>query len=342
MTTKNQITSFQGESKHMRVRKVFSYLTLSFILLACLAVQAQDVEGSEDHPLLTRFPGSSIRHYKDEVYAEVKIPLDRGQVKRNFLEVAGRVRTIFYKAPGEWTALQVFRNYEKAIQDKKFEILYSMTDRRASKWYSTDTYNFHNDKFEDRQGDSIRAFGISPKDLYYLAARSPQGAVIALMVGQRQESRRGSEYDNIPLVHLEIIEPEQVETGLVTATAQEHAQNIVAKGSTSLPSDVLFDVDKAVLKPEANQALAEAARFMTENSQLRLLIVGHTDITGSLSHNADLSLRRAQAVRQALVGRYGISASRLESHGAGALAPVATNSSEEGRQLNRRVEFVER
>jgi outer membrane protein OmpA-like peptidoglycan-associated protein len=74
----------------------------------------------------------------------------------------------------------------------------------------------------------------------------------------------------------------------------------------------------------------------------KLYIVGHTDDTGSLSHNLDLSRRRAEAVVAGLVNDYEISGDRLTAFGAGPYAPVASNESEEGRKNNRRVELVKR
>jgi OOP family OmpA-OmpF porin len=65
-------------------------------------------------------------------------------------------------------------------------------------------------------------------------------------------------------------------------------------------------------------------------------------MSGDLEHNLDLSKRRAAAVVQALVADHGISADRLTPRGVGPLAPVASNDSEEGRALNRRVELVKR
>ena len=162
------------------------------------------------------------------------------------------------------------------------------------------------------------------------------------MVGSRKKPGAAPRYFGAPLVHLEVIEPEQVVTGLVTATAQEHSENFVEKGSTSLPADVLFDLGQSTLKTDTEPALAEVAKFLQENPQLNLFVVGHTDNTGTFVQNSALSLQRAQAVGKALIERFGISASRLEFHGTGPLAPIATNATEEGRQLNRRVEFVER
>jgi outer membrane protein OmpA-like peptidoglycan-associated protein len=88
---------------------------------------------------------------------------------------------------------------------------------------------------------------------------------------------------------------------------------------------ILFDTGKADIKPE---------------SALRLFVVGHTDMVGSVESNLKLSQDRAEAVLQALVRDHGIAATRLRSFGNGSFAPVASNETEEGRTRNRRVELV--
>ena len=105
---------------------------------------------------------------------------------------------------------------------------------------------------------------------------------------------------------------------------------------------IYFDTDKAVVKPESEASLSEIATLLRENADLKVFIVGHTDITGDLAHNLDLSERRAAAVAEALVANHSISAERLAPRGVGPLAPVASNDTEAGRALNRRVEIVKR
>jgi outer membrane protein OmpA-like peptidoglycan-associated protein len=103
--------------------------------------------------------------------------------------------------------------------------------------------------------------------------------------------------------------------------------------------DVLFDTDQAQLKPGGEASVDKLAGFMTTYPERQVLIEGYTDSTGSDSHNQDLSMRRAEAVRNALVRR-GISTQRLNVLGHGKNSPIATNDSASGRQMNRRVEVL--
>jgi OmpA-OmpF porin, OOP family len=103
---------------------------------------------------------------------------------------------------------------------------------------------------------------------------------------------------------------------------------------------ILFDTAKADMKPESTPALEEVAKLLQQNAGLKLFVVGHTDNVGPLAANVDLSKRRAAAVVQALTAQYKIAADRLAPFGNGPYAPVASNDSEDGRALNRRVELV--
>ena len=105
---------------------------------------------------------------------------------------------------------------------------------------------------------------------------------------------------------------------------------------------IYFDTDSYTIKPESELTLKAIAELLKTKSKLNLYVVGHTDFTGDLDHNMKLSENRAQAVVDALVKDYGISAKRLIARGVGPLSPVSTNKTDEGKQLNRRVELVER
>jgi outer membrane protein OmpA-like peptidoglycan-associated protein len=103
--------------------------------------------------------------------------------------------------------------------------------------------------------------------------------------------------------------------------------------------DVLFDVDRAELKPGAYRTVDNLAAFMRDYPDRRVRIEGFTDSTGSDSYNQQLSESRAFAVRNALE-QAGIDSSRIEVRGYGETNPVASNDTSAGRQLNRRVEVL--
>jgi outer membrane protein OmpA-like peptidoglycan-associated protein len=114
---------------------------------------------------------------------------------------------------------------------------------------------------------------------------------------------------------------------------------LVKKGIT-ITLKVYFDFDKATLKPESHAALEAAAKIMKENPTIRVEIQGHTDNIGTAAYNDKLSLRRAQAVVDYLVGTLGVDPGRLTAKGYGLTRPVASDETREGRAQNRRVEFL--
>jgi len=133
-----------------------------------------------------------------------------------------------------------------------------------------------------------------------------------------------------------------VETALtqdVVANAAVLSSGLAGSGH-AVVNGILFDTGKADLKPESAPALDEVAKLLKQDAKLKLYVVGHTDNAGALAANLDLSKRRAAAVVQSLVTQHGVAADRLQAYGNGPYAPLATNDTEDGRAVNRRVELV--
>lgn len=103
--------------------------------------------------------------------------------------------------------------------------------------------------------------------------------------------------------------------------------------------DVMFDTGRSELKSGGARRLDQLAQFLTEHPDRRVQIDGFTDSVGSDSYNEELSQRRADAVKTALVNR-GVEPARIGTEGYGKAFPVASNNDSGGRQLNRRVEVV--
>lgn len=109
-------------------------------------------------------------------------------------------------------------------------------------------------------------------------------------------------------------------------------------GAQLMLHDILFDTNQAFLRPESYAELDRVIRLMEENPDIKIEIQVHTDNVGNNTSNKKLSDRRAESARQYLIEN-GIDISRMSSMGFGASKPIADNSTEEGRQLNRRVEL---
>jgi outer membrane protein OmpA-like peptidoglycan-associated protein len=103
--------------------------------------------------------------------------------------------------------------------------------------------------------------------------------------------------------------------------------------------NLFFATNKTYILPQSKQALADLARFLLDNPTVTIRITGHTDAVGSYEANQILSEGRANAVRTELIKR-GVAAERITAEGKGEKEPIADNNTEEGRALNRRVEFM--
>ncbi len=104
---------------------------------------------------------------------------------------------------------------------------------------------------------------------------------------------------------------------------------------------IQFDFDKATIRSESDDLLAEIAKVMNENPRLeKIRVEGHASSEGNYEHNVKLSKKRAKAVLDHLVKKGKVDKTRLESEGYGPDRPIASNDTETGRETNRRVEFT--
>jgi OOP family OmpA-OmpF porin len=295
-----------------------------FVLSGAMIAMAQnpDVEGSTDHPLISRYPGSHITQYKQEAFDEFELPLGRLQdgkgEKSQHLE--GKVTLILYENPEGRSVLEIYRNYETALRTAGFQVLFSCgsVDQcgggtftgfpgEPSQWWSdTDPVRYAAAKLSRPTGDVYVSLHVQP-----------------------------GQYGT----WLNVIETKPMEGGLISVNAASLAGDISRTGHASVYG-IYFDTGKADVKPESDAALKEIAKLLGQEPDLKLYVVGHTDNVGALASNMDLSRRRANAVTQVLTTTYGVAASRLSAQGDGPTAPVASNDTEDGRAKNRRVELV--
>lgn len=291
---------------------------LVVLFLCPLAAQTVDFRGSKDHPLLSRYPGSVIRAYAHASFDEY--PLALGVENRrpsNVQTIEGQVTKITYLNPKGRSSLEIYRNYEQALAKAGFKTLWNCAapDCGAGMYW--------------RALNGLQANG-PPGGERYLTMRgevNSQQVTVAMAVS-----------DVTSVLH--IIESKAMEGGLVTASAAELGEGIDRDGHIAVYS-LYFDSGKATLTAESEPGLREIAELLKARPNLNLLVVGHTDSTGSMSLNMTLSGERAASVVNALTGKHAIASNRLQAHGVGPLAPVATNRSDAGKGKNRRVELVE-
>jgi outer membrane protein OmpA-like peptidoglycan-associated protein len=162
----------------------------------------------------------------------------------------------------------------------------------------------------------------------YMFARLEQGEQTAYLM-----LAAGDSYTDVHLVEMK-----KMQTDNASVNPGALLDGLDKQGFVVLEG-IYFDTDKTTLKPTSRPALEQAARLMQAHPDLKLYVVGHTDMQGSLEHNMKLSQGRAEAVVNTLVKDHGIAAARLQGRGIGPLAPVAANTLDDGRARNRRNEF---
>jgi outer membrane protein OmpA-like peptidoglycan-associated protein len=220
-----------------------------------------------------------------------------------------------------------------------------------------------------------RAFeeGKPSEEVGHLAYIAERRAQIAAALAQEQRARqliaRGEAERNRVLLEARTLEAERSAEAARTAQASAEARAAEAeearraaqearaelenmqrefadlqarrteRGMVLTLGDVLFDSGAATLKPGTDLVIDRLARFLNENSDMRVIVEGHTDSQGSDAYNEALSQRRAEAVAQALAIR-NVVGDRVHAMGRGEGYPVASNATAAGRQQNRRVEIV--
>ena len=153
-----------------------------------------------------------------------------------------------------------------------------------------------------------------------------RGAIIGAAVGGVAGAVIGRQMDK---------QGDELEDDLEGATVERYGEGLLI----TFESGLLFDFDSDVVNGNAQTNLSNLAHSLESYPGTEVLIVGHTDATGSDSYNQNLSQRRAAAARAFLVSR-GVPSDRIRTEGLGESEPVATNATTEGQAQNRRVEVA--
>jgi outer membrane protein OmpA-like peptidoglycan-associated protein len=153
-----------------------------------------------------------------------------------------------------------------------------------------------------------------------------RGAIIGAVVGGAAGAIIGHQMDK---------QAEELAYDLPGATVQRLGEGI----TVTFPEGLLFGFDSDQINSVAGDNLRRFAASLQKYSNTRTLIVGHTDSDGSADYNMDLSNRRALSAANFITGE-GVDRARISTAGRGEGEPIATNSSDAGRQLNRRVEVA--
>jgi OOP family OmpA-OmpF porin len=335
---------------------LFPKTVLLFLLFALSSPCAQavddvdlpdgtDIKGAVDHPQIQRFAGSSIRYYQKKAFDEMQVAL--GPVlddKPKIATAEGMHTTLVYVMPQDVSTLEAVRAYQAELSKLgEVKLLFSGVNAGGRKGLDSGVNEFMTRIYGDVSGAS-RWMNWNPEFRYALFRVKVEGGnfFMSIYAGVNADVS-GADHWTIKTgrvgVRLDIIEPKPMASRMVTISSGDMSAELKKDGSVSLYG-ILFDTNKAELKPESAPALVEIAKLMAADANLKLLVVGHTDSVGAFETNRDLSQRRAKAVVAALVSQHKVPAARLQSFGASFAAPVASNAAEPGRAKNRRVELV--
>jgi len=155
-----------------------------------------------------------------------------------------------------------------------------------------------------------------------------------VMVAAGAHHGTGRRYVNQSIVTSAVLSTDKLGIG----TLEDVAKAVADTGSVVLDG-ILFDFDTATLQSGSSATLDVLQEYLETSGETDVFIVGHTDNVGEYDYNISLSKQRAATVVDALVSR-GISKDRMQSVGIGPVSPIASNETDDGQALNRRVEMV--
>ncbi|MBS1164590.1 MAG: oprF 3 [Proteobacteria bacterium] len=355
---------------HWKAGVLLALGLLGFIpaALADATLPTKDIKGAADNPLLPRYEGSFIVSYAQQKFTDFNLPLSpleaNGKLDssnnnvfapKTSKDLEGQLTRLVYVEPEDRSPLEVLRNYQDALTAAGGEVLWQCKDEdcggsstRSSSGGGGDTsltMHFFSEKDLKDEAFSNGACAATSRitDQRYFSGRLPGTSGDTFLAVQTYTIPDGAPYcgafNNRTIAIVHILEPKAREQKMVVVRAEEMAKDINASGHVALYG-ILFDTDKATLKPDSEPTLTEIAKLLSDNPDLKVVIVGHTDNVGAFDYNIDLSKKRAAAVVGALTKRFQVPADRMKSAGVGMVAPVATNASDDGRAKNRRVEVV--
>lgn len=128
-------------------------------------------------------------------------------------------------------------------------------------------------------------------------------------------------------------------SNLKLAEAGEDKRHKLIETGTFTTNEILFDTNKATIKSSSTTVLTELGKALSENPNVNIAIVGHTDSDGKDSDNQKLSEQRSESVKNYLSKNFSIELHRMTTSGKGESAPLTDNNTEDGKKQNRRVEF---
>jgi OmpA-OmpF porin, OOP family len=285
----------------VKLRNVISFTAALLMAALTIAAQPKDREGSKAPALLTRMPGFYIEEYKESQFDAHEFVVQKGNSTAN-------------------------QHVEGHLTYWRYDIIPGTATLPS--WLQI--FRNHENAVQKLGGKTM--YNAGPGNNYdstFLISKNGTDTWIEL------HPRGGSAGSG--MYTLLIVEVQKMQQDVV-ANADALKSGLADAGHVEVPG-IFFDFAKFDLKPESQPAIDQVVKLLKGSPAMKVWVVGHTDNVGTADANVALSNARAASVVKALVAA-GIPAQRLTPHGDGPFAPVAANTTDDGRARNRRVELV--
>ena len=303
----------------------------------------QDIAGSSDHSIISRYPDSKIIFFYQKEYNELHMPtavINNGEAGK-LLSAKGKHTSILYKGPEGRSTIEIFRNYEQAIKSAGGEVLFSCEGK-----YAPNGCDFYNETFGLNFFNSVYSKRRTEEDQYlyseggsddqtFLTAKFDLGNTITYLEIGISAAFFGEGAD----IQLEIVEVSKMEGQLITAESIK--EQLDKYGKVQIYT-IFFATNSSDIEEGSSATLQAIADFLKQNSSYQLYVVGHTDDTGKFDYNMSLSEERAQTIIYSINELERGTKNRLKAIGVGPACPEGSNENEKGRSANRRVELIKR
>lgn len=288
-------------------------------------IEAETFE--QEKVIATPFRGSTVGYDDKLGYGEFNVCTGKTlEEKAEIKKIEGYIRNRFCSVPAGRSPLEIVRNYEEAITNSGGRVLMAGTSKECIDAFMK--LNGHPD-----HGLTNYNYMMFPRGAYHyfcgVTSSEDLDYYVVVVAGKVEQS---------VFYHLVTIETKAMEMDMVSA--ENINESMIAEGHIAI-YDILFETGKSEINLRSATALKNIAKFLIANPEKKYLIVGHTDNVGDFDANIKLSTDRANAIVNELVEKHSVNKDQLKPTGAGSIAPVATNSTDEGKAKNRRVEIVE-
>jgi len=285
-----------------------------------------------------QFPEGSVRGY-EELTPTTKLSLPVGPFSDGKIEaeaVEGAVIRQVWKTPNTLTeTMGLLTPLREQLEGDGYTVLFECDTRECGGF----DFRFKADVVEEPE------MHVDLGDFRFLSASKIVGGeeeYISLLVSRSPE--RG--FVQVTTIGVPVDTPDTIALSTKQAEATEAdsenpdlASKLNLNGATVLDG-LEFLKGSSDLSGNPAESLRELAAYLQANSDKTVVLVGHTDASGSLERNVALSRERAESVMSRLIETYGVDPAQLTAEGVGYLSPRASNATDEGRDLNRRVEVV--